>query len=176
MTVTLALLIGGRGTRLGGVDKARIVRGSSTLADTISGVFAPYVTRVITVGRAEQNPTVIDSAPDEGPLRGIATALAYARTPWVFVVATDSVGLVAGDLTGLLVERTRGRCAIGWAAPHGPEPLCALYSRALLGTAERLLAGGERRAKALLKGEHLVPRPSAIANINTTADLASMTG
>jgi molybdopterin-guanine dinucleotide biosynthesis protein A len=172
MTVTLALLIGGRGTRMGGVDKSKLVAGSSTLADNIVATFCTYVADVITVGRAEQNPTVVDSAADEGPLRGIATALAYARTPWVFVVATDTVGLATRDLTALLAARTRGRCAIGWRAPHGPEPLCALYSRVLARKAERLLAGGERRAKALLDGEYLVVRATAIANVNTLEDLA----
>ncbi len=161
---------------MGGVDKSRLVVGESSLADTLVRVFAPLVAGVITVGRPEQHPTVVDSALDQGPLRGIATALAYTRTPWVFVVAGDSLGLVASDLAGLLRERTRGRCVIAWDAPHGPEPLCALYSRAVLSRAERLLAGGERRAKALLVGEHLVPRSSSIANINTAEDLARVKG
>ncbi len=183
--ISLALLIGGRGTRLGGVDKAGVLLPSGlTTAQTLLATFRPLVDDAFAVGRADQSShplsrsirVVADTEAGEGPLRGIATALAAARTPWVFTVACDLVGLVAADLTLLAAERARGRLAIGWRAPDGPEPLCALYHRELLHTAQALLARGERRARLLLEHACLLSRPSGLVNLNTPEDLSATRG
>ena len=171
--------MGGRGSRLGGVDKASIVlpRGL-TAAEALLATFRPLVADAFAVGREDQvnHPlsrsmrVVTDAKPGEGPLRGIATALHATRTPWVFVVACDLVGLTAADLARLASERTRARLAIGWRSPSGLQPLCALYHRALGSGAERLLAQGERRARRLLEGAHLLTRADELVNLNTPED------
>ena len=46
--------------------------------------------------------------------------------------------------------------------PEGPEPLCAWYAPSCLAVAERLLAGGERRARALAEAVHAVIRTAVI--------------
>ncbi len=179
---SLALLIGGRGRRLGGVDKTRIILPSgATTAETLLALFEPLVDDVFGVGRADQatHPLsrtirLLAEEPDgQGPLRGVATALAASRTPWVFVVACDLVHVTADDLRLLMANRTRGCLAIAWRAPSGSEPLCALYHRALATTAQRLLARGERRAKALLDGARFLERATPIANLNTSDDVAT---
>lgn len=177
--ITLALLIGGHGTRLGGVDKASLVLPSGrTTSEEILGVFHSRVQAVFAVGRRDQighplsktMPIIVDESPDEGPLRGIATALSEAQTPWVFVVGCDQVGLDADDLMLLTEHCTRQTLAVAWHSPAGPEPLCALYHRSLHSVALRLLDSGERRARALLDGAHFVERAEPIGNINTAAD------
>lgn len=182
--ITLALLIGGQGTRLGGVDKASLMLPSGhTTSEEILSVFHSRVQAVFAVGRRDQithplsktMPIVVDEHPDQGPLRGIATALREAQTPWVFVVGCDQVGLDADDLMLLTEHCTRGTMAIAWHSPAGPEPLCALYNRSLAGTATRLLESGERRARALLDGAHFVERAESIRNVNTADDLRRVT-
>ena len=110
---------------------------------------------------------VIDTVADEGPLRGIATALANAQTPWVFVFATDILG-AADDLTTLWEARTRGDLAIAFDG----EPLCALYAKALQRTAEAHLTSGERKASAMLHHARILQRRAPLPNINTPADLS----
>ncbi len=182
--ISLALLIGGHGSRMGGIDKAGLVLPSGlTTSETLLATFRPFVDDVFAVGRADQRhhplsrsvKIVVDTHPEEGPLRGIATALSFAPSAWVFVVACDLVGLTSHDLTSLARERTRARLAIAWLSPSGPEPLCALYHRALAGTANRLLAREERRARALLDDACLLRRPAALANLNTPDDAAKVT-
>lgn len=173
--ITLALLIGGRGTRLGGVDKASLRVGSSGLGENALAQFRHNVQDVMLVGRSDQQAHplasqarfVIDTVADEGPLRGIATALANAETPWVFVFATDILG-AADDLTQLWEARTRGDLAIAFR----DEPLCALYAKALQRTAENLLTSGERRASMMLHNARQLSRTAPLSNINTPADLS----
>ena len=182
--ISLALLIGGHGSRMGGVDKASLVLPSGlTTSETLLATFRPLVGDAFAVGRADQRDhplsrsmrIVADTRPEEGPLGGIATALAAARSPWVFIVACDLVGLIPDDLACLARERARARLAVGWLSPSGPEPLCALYHRALAGTADRLLAHEERRARSLLESAHLVPRPTMLVNLNTPGEAAKVT-
>ncbi|MEZ0314499.1 MAG: molybdenum cofactor guanylyltransferase [Myxococcota bacterium] len=177
--ISLALLIGGHGRRLGGIDKAGLVLPSGlTTSETLLATFRPLVDDAFAVGRADQadHPLsrtlriVTDSRPDEGPLRGIATALAVTRAPWVFVVACDLAGVATEDFTRLATERRRGRLAVAWVSPRGVEPLCAIYHRALGRIAEALLARGERRARALLCEGDLVSRVAGIGNINLPGD------
>jgi molybdopterin-guanine dinucleotide biosynthesis protein A len=177
--ISLALLMGGHGRRLGGVDKASLVLPSGlTTAETLLATFRPFVDDAFAVGRADQTAhrlsrsirVVSDSSPDEGPMRGIATALAVAPTPWVFVIACDLVGLTPEDFTLLAAERRRGRLAVAWVSPSGMEPLCALYHRELASTAHALLARGERRARELLRGGYLCRRATGLRNINLPGD------
>lgn len=94
---------------------------------------------------------VKDSEPGLGPLAGLATALRAGGGAPVLVVAWD-MPYASGILLRAL--RTRGEAARASAVPlHGPasvvEPLCAYYRAESLAVAERLLARGERRARAL---------------------------
>lgn len=181
--IALALLIGGRGRRLGGVDKASLeLEGGGTSGERLLATFAPLVQEMLLVGRDDQRDHplsrsarfVADRAPDEGPLRAIATALHASRAPWVFVVGCDLTGLGPDDLTSLAKARGRGRLAIGFRSPAGMEPLCALYHRAMASIADGMLARGERRARALLEGGRLHHRDAAIGNINTPAELTAL--
>jgi molybdopterin-guanine dinucleotide biosynthesis protein A len=103
-----------------------------------------------------------DVEPGLGPLSGLATAIAAGHGAPVIVVAWD-MPFVTGPLLRSL--RGRGEVAVASVVPvHGAatiaEPLCAYYRADALSIVERLVATGERRARALY--EELVVQGSAV--------------
>ena len=109
------ILIGGRSSRLG-TDKAFVELGGKTLAERAvetvrDGLSAERITMV--AGNSIQFAThaiaagvrfIFDLHEDRGPLGGLHAALAYAQTPWIFVVACD-YPFVSPEMIGTLSEK-----------------------------------------------------------------------
>ena len=94
-----------------------------------------------------------DTATGLGPLAGIETALAAAGDRPILLLAWD-MPFVPGELLGAMLERaTDGVPAV--VPEHGEarqvQPLCAFYAPRTLAACRALLAGGERRAAALVR-------------------------
>jgi len=157
------LLVGGRSRRMGS-DKAWLAWGRETLLARVAralaaGTGGPLV--VVARGGQELPPLpsgvvrADDTVADEGPLRGLATGLSAAaeRGAEVAVAATvDSPFLapaVVAALAGALEADEVAQAAAVDSADRLP-PFPAAYRTSLASTAEELLAGGERRARALL--------------------------
>lgn len=96
---------------------------------------------------------VADSEPGLGPLAGLRTALGAADGAGVLVVAWDMPFVTSALLTALRRIGENGASAVVPVSgrPEFPEPLCAYYAPGALGTCERLLEHGERRAIALFE-------------------------
>ena len=187
--ITGLVLAGGRGQRLGGVDKGLQPWRGRPLADHALERLAPQVGHVmISANRnasayAARVTRVLADASDDfpGPLAGILAGLRAAETPWLAVVPCDSPCLPLD-----LVERL----AQGLAGAQGAvvqrlrtdgvlrlEPVCCLLSTALADDLAHYLAEGGRKVEGWLS-RHATPvlfdRPedaAAFANINTLADL-----
>ena len=187
--ITGLVLAGGRGQRLGGVDKGLQPWRGRPLADHALERLAPQVGHVmISANRnasayAARVTRVLADASDDfpGPLAGILAGLRAAETPWLAVVPCDSPCLPLD-----LVERL----AQGLAGAQGAvvqrlrtdgvlrlEPVCCLLSTALAHDLARYLADDGRKVEGWLS-RHATPvlfdRPedaAAFANINTLADL-----
>ena len=104
----------------------------------------------------------------------------------VLVVATDLPWLSVG-LLGLLAGHPAPGCVVPLDASGRPQLLCARYSPVALARAARLMRAGRRAVGALLDGEDvtwLAPpewlpaagSPAALADVDTPADLAQLTG
>lgn len=96
---------GGRGSRLGGVDKAALLVGGLRLVDrAIAAARTTGAARVIVVGPGHAGEladvTVREDPPFAGPLAALAPALAEVRSPCVLLLACDLVhpGQVAEQL------------------------------------------------------------------------------
>ena len=179
------ILAGGRGQRLGGVDKGLQPWRGQPLVDHALARLAPQVSTVMI--SANRNPEayaargvrVLADASDDfpGPLAGILAGLRAAATPWLAVVPCDSPSLPLdlverlarglGDARGAVAQRN-----------ERPEPVCCLLSTALADDLERYLAAGGRKVGGWV-ARHAVPVPfdrvddaAAFANINTPDDLA----
>ena len=146
--VTVAVLSGGAGSRLGGRDKGlELLRGRPLIAHVIERMRPQAGLIVVCVNRnaADYAPyasvRVDDGAPFRGPLAGIAVALGQCRTPWLVTVPVDSP-LPPGDLvTRLLGAAVRN--GAGCTVAHDGErrqPLFALYSRHMSESARHALA------------------------------------
>ena len=187
--ITGLILAGGRGQRLGGVDKGLQPWHGLPLVDHALARLAPQVREVMI--SANRNPAlyatrtarVLADASDDfpGPLAGILAGLRAASTPWVAVVPCDSpqlpLDLVArlaagiGDAQGAVVQRDHGRDGLRL------EPVCCVLSTALADDLARYLAEDGRQVQAWVARHAtavLFDRPedgTAFANVNTPADL-----
>ena len=180
------VLAGGRGLRMGGVDKGWIELAGRPLIAHVLARFAPQVSEVlISANRNVERYSslgymvITDHVPGDfsGPLAGLRAALSHAHFDLVCTVPCDSptlpVDLVARlrealQITGaqLAVARTTDRV----------HPVFALYQRELRSSLDPYLAAGERTVHAWQKRQRGVEVsfddvPTAFDNINTPADL-----
>lgn len=135
--LTLGLLAGGSGSRLGGCAKGLIeVEGRAALERLLE--LAPLAVRVVLIAN-DPAPyarfgleTCADVVADRGAPGGVVTALLRARTPWVLVVACD-MPFVTAVIARALLERAADEVDVVVPERAGRlEPLAALY-RASLG-------------------------------------------
>jgi molybdenum cofactor guanylyltransferase len=133
------ILIGGRSSRLGS-DKAFVELGGRTLVEHAvenvrTGLSPERMTAV--AGSSTQFaiqaiiadvPFIFDLHEGRGPLGGIHAALAYARTPWIFVLACD-YPFVSGELIRFLADRIDDEFGALVPEQHDGrmQPLCGFY-------------------------------------------------
>ena len=152
------VLAGGASRRFGG-DKLAEPIGGLSLIELAVGALAGLVSEIVVViapGRAApvlrtgaQTPIrfAADAEAFGGPLVGLRTGLAAARGKAAIVVGGDMPSMLPAVLEELL-----GHVPAALEDQAGvlrPLP-CALDRTVALATAEALLAGGERRLRALL--------------------------
>ena len=187
--ITGLILAGGRGQRLGGVDKGLQPWRGLPLVDHALARLAPQVREVmISANRnaalyATRTARVLPDASEDfpGPLAGILAGLRAASTPWLAVVPCDSPLLPPdlfarlahglGDARGAVVQRDHGVDGLRL------EPVCCVLSTALADDLARYLAEDGRKVQPWIARHAtavLFDRPedgTAFANVNTPADL-----
>jgi molybdenum cofactor guanylyltransferase len=186
--VSVTVLAGGRGQRLG-ADKATIeIAPGHTLLQRALALVAPLSNDVIVVRRPDQAlaapgaRVVTDLPPFEGPLAGILAGLEAAREEWSLVVACDMPFLDRPMLRYLMTLRP-GHDVVVPSLEVGMEPLHALYHRRAAPAIRAALERGERRLVSFYRAlrvravtpEELEPFDRdgrAFFNINTSEDLA----
>jgi len=187
--ITGLVLAGGRGQRLGGVDKGLQPWRGVALVDHALARLAPQVrTVMISANRnaaeyALRSAQVLPDASDDfpGPLAGILAGLRAAATPWLAVAPCDCP-LLPPDLVERLASALEGgRGAVAQRA-HGAagarlEPVCCLLATTLADDLDAYLGAGGRKVEGWI-ARHARPvsfdRPgdaAAFANVNTPADL-----
>jgi len=184
------VLAGGRGQRLGGVDKGLQPWQGRPLVDHAIARLAPQVcTVMISANRnaadyASRGTRVLADAQGgfSGPLAGMLAGLRAVSTPWLVVVPCDSPCLPP-DLVDRLAQGLGQRQAAVVARDHGAagvrlEPVCCLLATTLADDLARALEDGTRRVEAWLSRHAATVRfdrpgdAAAFANINTPEDLA----
>lgn len=186
--ITGAILAGGRGNRLGGIDKGLRTVAGHPLIERVLGSLLPQVDCVlINVNRHTGDyarygyPIVSDQlAGYQGPLAGIASVLAVAETDYVLCVPCDAAWLppdLAARMLAAIARDDGTVCAVHdgvWL-----HPVCSLIPRALLPDLRRWLAEGRREVAGWLQKQGLVTVsypdwPSVYWSINTPDDLAAV--
>ena len=190
--VTGIVIAGGKGTRLGGRDKAFLeVHGEPIIVRTLRTLQTVFSQTVVVTLHPErfaalQTDVAVDVYPGAGPLAGIHAGLLAARAPYAFVVACD-MPLLEPEVIRFLVDR------IGPDVDAGPdaivpwwdgdmEPLHAVYATRCAPVIERCLAHGEQAVRQFLKHARVdyVPEEQlarfagaarSFTNVNTPGEL-----
>ena len=176
--LTLAILAGGKGFRLGGAAKGLLL---------YEGV--PLIARALVLGELAQESIIVSSDPayDRFGLRrvedvesgrgapgGVVTALLACRTPWALVVACD-MPFVTLDAVRMLLAAGK-EDVICFTRDGENEPLLAIY-RASLGARWRPQLASNPSLRGLLATvgvRALAPQdPHTLDSINTAEQLAT---
>ncbi|MFT3721179.1 molybdenum cofactor guanylyltransferase MobA [Pseudorhodoferax sp.] len=195
--ITGLVLAGGRGSRMGGIDKGLVPFGGVPLALHALRRLQPQVGSLLINANRHPDvyagfgvPVVRDAQPDfPGPLAGLLAGLAQARTPYLASVACDTPrfphDLVARLAAALAAQPAAGLAMAAAPDAHGrlrPQPVFCLLRAGLQARLRDFLAAGGRKVGAWAAAEHavLVPfdragdDPQAFANANTPEELQAL--
>jgi len=179
--ITLGLLAGGAGSRLGGMDKAWLQRGGVPqvlrLAKRLSGETA---STLVSANRdllryAEAGLAAIpDRRADIGPIAGLDALANACATPWLLTLPVDLVDVNDCLLRSLVAAGGEGAFAID---DDGEQPLVALWRiEALREAVSAALAENEIAVHALQARMGMAGVRFAgfrFGNLNTPADLVA---
>lgn len=177
--VTLGILAGGRASRLGGRDKAWLMRGGVPQVVRIARRFGAgcHATLVSANADAErfarvQLRTIHDRISNVGPLGGLDALAAACHTPWLLTLPVDLVDADDGLLHPLMQAGGDGAVA---EDEDGRQPLVALYRLAALRDAvSDAMREGDYSVQSLQQRLQLPCVRFAgqrFGNLNTPADL-----
>ncbi|MGH8781508.1 molybdenum cofactor guanylyltransferase MobA [Paraburkholderia sp.] len=196
--ITGLLLAGGRGTRMGGVDKGLQTLHGEPLAAHVLKRLAPqtgallisanrHAERYAELGAAYHAHVVADSTtlPDfPGPLAGLLAGLQAASTPFVLSAPCDSPWLPADLATRLATALETQHADIATAATtdvHGDisaHPVFALVRTSLADDLTAFLQAGERKVRAWYARhttvEVIFDDERAFYNVNSLQQLADL--
>ena len=177
---TLGILAGGRGTRLGGIDKAWLQRDGVPQVVRIAKCFAAEVDAILVSANGDPGRyaghglvAIADVATGAGPIGGLDALVRACRTPWLLTVPVDLVG-VNECLLQTLRAHAAGRGAFA-VDDDGPQPLVALWNLAMLrADLPSAIAAGDHAVHRLQESLGMQPLrlPGVrFGNLNTPADL-----
>ncbi len=184
----VAMLAGGKGSRLGGLDKSKLVIDDDEIgAHTVVVALLAGAAEVLAIGG---NPEILsdqgwrcvaDRWPGEGPLGGIVTALESASTDLVVVVGCDQPDLTPEGLLGL-VEALSENPSLDAVLTEVDGFVLATHSVWRRRARTPLMAAFEsgdrsvKRALSSLRTESLPPLDAeALRDIDTPSDLERRT-
>lgn len=191
LPITAVVLAGGRSMRMG-VDKTLLAVDGRTLVSRVCDAVAEICSDTVVVTNRPDAladadlPAGVEVLRDEiayhGPLGGLVTAMAAARTEWVFAIAADTPHLEPAIVRSLWDAR-EGVDVVIPVGEKGLEPLLALYRvPACLEPARAVIATGRRRVVAMLSAVRVAEVPvdalrsadpdlRSLINVNTPTDL-----
>jgi molybdopterin-guanine dinucleotide biosynthesis protein A len=144
--VTLAILAGGKSSRLGGIDKALITVDGIPLLSRIYNTFRADVSEVIVISNSSKTypvdaPSFPDIIPNCGPLGGIHSALTNAANNLIFIVSVDMPFASKEIFLQLLNVYTQTNAEVV-IPKHGDflEPLFGFYSKTLVSRINTILS------------------------------------
>jgi molybdopterin-guanine dinucleotide biosynthesis protein A len=193
--ITAIVLAGGRGTRMGGVDKGLQLFNGRPLTLQAKQRLASQVGRVII--NANRNLDTYrtlgsDVYPDDdaefaGPLSGFAVGLAHCETPYLLTVPCDSprfpIDLAHRLAINMQKDLEQDDYDIAMAAQGGwTQPVFCLIKRTLLPDLLEFMASGKRKIDAWTAQHKTVivnfdephDDPLAFANVNTLSELSAL--
>ncbi|OGT19500.1 MAG: molybdenum cofactor guanylyltransferase [Gammaproteobacteria bacterium RBG_16_57_12] len=183
--ITGIILAGGKGLRMGGVEKGLLVLDGKPLIEHVIARIRPQVGPIIINANRHLDryarygyPLAQDLWPDfRGPLAGLLSALPLVRTPYILCVPCDAPFL-PDDLTRrLMVALEAEQAQVSAATVAGDlQAVCFLARREALDDLQDYLGSGQRKVQDWLAARRLAITDfsdcaMAFANINTRGEL-----
>ena len=190
--LSMAVLAGGKSSRMG-QDKAFVaVRGRPLIEDVLDGLAGLGAEAFIVTNQPEPYrylglPLYADVLPDQGALGGVYSALYHSTRPRTLCVACDMPFVVRPLLEHLVALSVDADAVVPRLLAEGrleAEPFRAVYARAAcLGPIQAALAAGRMRVISFFpevrvrfvdppEVERFDPEHLSFFNVNTPADLA----
>ncbi len=189
--ITGLVLAGGRGSRMGGVDKGLQLHRGQALAQHALRRLAPQVGELLVSANRNRDAyaamgarVVADAQADHpGPLAGLAAGLAHCRTPYLACVPCDSPNFPL-DLVPRLaaaLDESRAEVAVAATFEYGQlrgQPVFCLLQRGLLPSLLAFLLGGQRKVEHWIALHRCASvrfdDTSAFCNVNTLDELQQL--
>jgi len=176
---TVIVLAGGRSTRMG-ADKSLLPFQGKPLIQHVCAQVRPHFDELLISSDNVRElalldaPVISDEVSGQGPLRGIASALAVSRHDLNFVIACDIPWVNTTLLRDLLREAQGCDCVLPVTGDGHFEPLFAVYRKSVLPYIQNALEAGERRIVRALRDCRMktvrIASPDGIDNINMPED------
>lgn len=163
MHITAVILAGGRGMRMGGVDKGLVDYQGKPMIEHVLTRITPQVDQVMinanrNLERYQQYgmPVVTDESDQfDGPLAGMQAGLRHTTTDWLLSVPCDSP-LLPLDLASRLSQAVQTMQALTHPpailaiarSASGTHPVFCLMPRTLVDDLDAYLKTGQRRVSA----------------------------
>ena len=175
--ITGLVLAGGRGIRMGGVDKGLVpLQGRPLVAHALARLAPQVGPLLISANRHLDEyrrfglPVLTDAQDDfPGPLAGLLAGLRACRTPWLLCVPCDAPRLPADLGMRLAAGLGDGRGDRALALPRSADgrlqPACCLLRATLADSLAAYLAGGGRQMQ-----QWLLDRPHVIVPFERADD------
>ena len=188
--VTVAILVGGYGSRMGGVDKAGLELDGKPILDRVLEAVAPFAAETLVVANDDRlvgdlRFTVLhDPEPHAGVLPALLTALDAATSPLLLLLACD-MPFVSRTVVGFLLDLAATHDAVMPYVQDFPQAMHAVYRVAPCREAVRALledeSGGRRMISFLddvdalrvpeAEIRKIDPEIRSFFNVNTPYDL-----
>ena len=183
--ITIVILAGGLGTRIGGAKGLQPLRGRKLIDWVLDSVSCQSEEVLINANGVHDDylyfgyPVIADQTPNfPGPLAGLQSALRLASHDWVASVPCDTPFL-PDDLIARLYKAVSTTTTVeaSVAVVAGKrQPTIALYHKSVLPKLDAYLNSGERKVNSWLEtlqlNEAVLDDAIAFTNINTLDDLA----
>ena len=200
--MTGLVLAGGRGSRMGGVDKGlQAFNGKALALHALHRLQAQVGSCMLNANRSLEIynswgvPVHTDVLPDyAGPLAGFLTGLTHCTTPWLLTVPCDSPRFPTDLAARMAATAEREQATIVLAAgPEAgrdgtvsmrPQPVFALLHHSLLPSLQAFVSEGGRKIdawtqqhrQALCRFDRASDDVQAFANANTLQELHALQG
>jgi molybdopterin-guanine dinucleotide biosynthesis protein A len=178
---TAVIMAGGKSARMG-TDKALLPINGMPMIENVHHDLRPHFEEVIVSAADEMSygflgvRVIADRLEGQGPLAGMASALAASKSELNFVVTCD-IPEINMPFARYMLREAEGHDIVVPGNGSCLEPLYAVYRRNTVETMNRLLEAGERRVRALFDTcrTRVVDRVEAdvTGNLNTMEEYLS---
>ncbi|MCG6887674.1 MAG: molybdenum cofactor guanylyltransferase [Proteobacteria bacterium] len=182
--ITGIILAGGRGRRMGGIDKGLVEFAGRPLIEHVIEVLSPQVGSLMINANRNQDayaaygyPVITDKLGDyQGPLAGFSSAMQAASTDYIVTVPCDGP-LLSSELVERLTQALQDNDAEIAVAHDGErlQPVYALLPTRLLNNLQEFLDSGDRKIDRWYAWHSMALAdcsdiPGMFRNINTPAE------